>query len=220
MPAQLDIDFISDVACPWCAIGLASVEEALHRVGDAVTTAIRFQPFELNPDMRATGENIDEFLGGRYGASPAQLEVMRENLRARAASVGFTFNQNPRSRIYNTFDAHRLLRWAQDTGKQRALKHSLFKANFGSNADVSDPEVLVSAAVTAGLAADEAREVLMTNRYADDVRRTEQLWLSRGIHAVPALVINGQWLIAGAQPPESIEKNLRQIAVGGSPALP
>jgi predicted DsbA family dithiol-disulfide isomerase len=219
MPAQLEIDFISDVACPWCAIGLASLEEALRRVGDAVTAAIRFQPFELNPDMRATGENIDEFLGGRYGANPAQLEVMRESLRARAASIGFHFNQHARGRIYNTFDAHRLLRWAQDTGKQRALKHSLFKANFGSNADVSDPEVLVSAAVAAGLDAGEARDVLMTGRYADDVRRAEQLWLSRGIHAVPAIVINGQWLIAGAQPVESIEKTLQQIAAGGSPAL-
>jgi predicted DsbA family dithiol-disulfide isomerase len=95
MSAQLEIDFISDVACPWCAIGLASLEEALRRVGDAINTAIRFQPFELNPDMQATGENIDEFLGDRYGANHAHLEYLRENLRARAASVGFKAGGSP-----------------------------------------------------------------------------------------------------------------------------
>src|SRR5688572_25926272 len=130
MPAQLEIDFVSDVACPWCAIGLASLEEALRSAADAVTATIRFQPFELNPGMRPQGENIDEFLGGRYGADPAQLGLMRDNLRSRAANVGFTFNQNASSRIYNTFDAHRLLYWAQDSGKQQALKHMLFDANF------------------------------------------------------------------------------------------
>ncbi len=136
--------------------------------------------------MRPEGENIDEFIGGRYGADPARMNAMRENVRARAAGVGFNFNQNGNSRIYNTFDAHRLLHWARGTGKQQALKHALFKANFSDNADVSDHEVLVAAAVAAGLDAGEAREVLTTGGYADDVRQAEKLWIARGIRAVPA----------------------------------
>ncbi len=212
MPAQLEIDFVSDVACPWCAIGLASLEEALRRAADAVIAQIRFQPFELNPGMRPEGENIDEFIGSRYGADPARMNAMRENVRARAAGVGFNFNQNGNSRIYNTFDAHRLLHWARGTGKQQALKHALFKANFSDNADVSDHEVLVAAAVAAGLDAGEAREVLTTGGYADDVRQAEKLWIARGIRAVPGIVINGEWLISGGQPPETFEKTLREIA--------
>jgi predicted DsbA family dithiol-disulfide isomerase len=212
MTSPLEIEFVSDVACPWCAIGLASLEQALLRAGDAVTASIRFQPFELNPDMRAGGENIDDFIGGRYGADPAQLAAMRENVRSRAASVGFDFNQNASSRIYNTFDAHRLLCWAGSTGRQRGLKHALFRANFTDNSDVSDHGVLAAAATAAGLDADEARKVLTSNLHGDEVREAEQFWLSRGIHAVPAIVINGKWLISGGQTPEAFERALREIA--------
>ena len=212
MPVPLQIDFVSDVACPWCAIGLASLEKALQHLDSVVTARVAFQPFELNPGMRAQGENIDEFIGGRYGADPARMAAMRENVRARAASAGLTFNQDGSSRIYNTFDAHRLLHWAQDTHRQQALKHALFKANFTDNADVSDQEVLVAAAMEAGLDGAEAREVLATGRFADEVRQAEKLWISRGIAAVPAIVINGKWLISGGQPPEVFEQTLRQIA--------
>lgn len=211
MPVHIEIDFVSDVACPWCAIGLASLDEALRRSSDAVAATIRFQPFELNPGMRLEGENIDEFIGGRYGADPGQLGAMRENVRARAASVGFEFNQNGGSRIHNTFDAHRLLHWAQGTPGQAALKHALFSANFTDNADVSDRDVLVAAAAKAGLDAEEAREVLDAGRFADEVRQAEQVWISRGIDAVPAIIVNGQWLISGGQSPETFERALRQI---------
>jgi predicted DsbA family dithiol-disulfide isomerase len=212
MQEQLQIDFVSDVACPWCAIGLASLEEALRRLDGVVNARIDFQPFELNPGMRAEGENIDEFIGGRYGADPARMAAMRENVRARAASAGLTFNQSASSRIYNTFDAHRLLHWAKASDRQQALKHALFKANFAANADVSDHEVLCAAAIEAGLDGAAAREVLASGRYAEQVRQEEKLWISRGIQAVPGIVINGKWLISGGQPPEVFEQTLRQIA--------
>ena len=210
--AQLQIDFVSDVACPWCAIGLASLEQALHRLDGVVNARIDFQPFELNPGMGAGGENIDEFIGGRYGADAARMTAMRENVRARAASVGLAFNQDASSRIYNTFDAHRLLHWAQASGRQPALKHALFKANFTANADVSDHDVLAAAAIEAGLDGAEAREILATGRYTEEVREAEKLWISRGINAVPGVVINGKWLISGGQPPEVFEQSLREIA--------
>ena len=217
MTARLAIDFVSDVACPWCAIGLASLEEALRRTTGSVTAEIRCHPFELNPHMVEGGANIDEYLGGHYGGAPEQMAAMRENVRARAASVGLVFNQDSRSRIYNTFKAHRLLHWAQDRGRQLELKRALFKANFTDNADISDNEVLVAAATAAGLDANEARSVLAGGDHADQVRAAEQLWQSRGIQSVPAVVINGKWLISGGQPPEAFEQALRQIAATQEP---
>jgi predicted DsbA family dithiol-disulfide isomerase len=208
----MKIDFVSDVACPWCIIGLKGLEEALARTGDVVDVSIRFQPFELNPDMPPEGQNIVEHIGEKYGSTPAQSAANREMLRGRAASVGFTMAMSDDSRIYNTFDAHRLLHWAGQVGHQRALKHALFEANFSEGLNPADHDVLVAAAEKAGLDGAEAREVLASGRYADDVRRAEQLWRSRGINAVPAIVIDGRYLISGGQPPEAFEQALRQIA--------
>ena len=212
MTAKLTIDFVSDVACPWCAIGLHGLEEALRRTTGIVDAELRFQPFELNPDMGPTGESVDAHLTRKVGMSADQLAGSREMLRERAAALGFQFNQSSRSRMYNTFDAHRLLHWAGTLGRQRELKRALFKANFTDDANVSDREVLVGLAATAGLDADAAREVLASGRYAGEVREAEKLWISRGIQGVPGIVINGKWLISGGQPPEAFEQALRQIA--------
>jgi predicted DsbA family dithiol-disulfide isomerase len=212
MTTRIEIDYISDIACPWCAVGLASLEEALRRTSDTLTADIHLQPFELNPGMQPAGENLVELLGSRYGGAPDQMATMRETVRARAAQVGFAINQDEHSRIYNTFDGHRLLHWAHESGRQLPLKHALFKANFTDNENVSDPEVLVAAAAAAGLDAAEARAVLESDRYAREVREAEQLWSSRGIRSVPGAVINGKWLIAGGQPPEAFEEALREIS--------
>jgi predicted DsbA family dithiol-disulfide isomerase len=209
---NLHIDFVSDVACPWCAIGLHSLEEALRRVEPEVTADIHFQPFELSPDMSPQGENLDAHIGRKYGAAPEQLAASREAVRERAAGVGFAFNSSAKSHVYNTFDAHRLLHWAGLTGGQRELKKALFRANFTDDANVSDAEVLAGLAAEAGLDADKAREVLASGRYAAEVRAAEQLWQSRGIQSVPGIIINGKWLISGGQPPELFEQALREIA--------
>jgi predicted DsbA family dithiol-disulfide isomerase len=212
MTQQLKIDFVSDVACPWCAIGLNGLEEALKRSADVVKAEIAFQPFELNPQMGSQGQNINEHIAEKYGSNLQQLTQSRAMLRERAEGVGFTINQSKTSRIYNTFDAHRLLHWAGMEGRQRELKHALFKANFTDNANVSDPEVLIAAATAAGLDSRQARDVLVSGRYAGEVREAEQLWMSRGINGVPGIVINGKWLISGGQPAEAFEKALRDIA--------
>lgn len=212
MTVALQIDFVSDVACPWCAIGLASLEEALRRSADRVTAQLSLQPFELNPGMPPEGQNIEELMGSRYGGDPAQLEQMRQTVRARAAEVGITFNQDRNSRLYNTFDAHRLLHWAKDKGRQLALKRALFRANFTDGANVAHHEVLVAAASAAGLDPAEARRVLASGAFGAEVREAERFWQSSGIQAVPGIVINQKWLISGGQPPEQFEAALRQIA--------
>lgn len=212
MPRPMKIDFVSDVSCPWCIIGLRGLEEALAKTSDVVDAHIIFQPFELNPAMPPEGQNIVEHIAEKYGSTPEQSAANREMIRARAAELGFTMRGTDQSRIYNTFDAHRLLHWAEIEGHQAALKHALFDAYFTDQQDPSDHDVLVAAAEKAGLDPAAAREVLATGQYAEEVRRTEQLWQSRGISAVPAIVIDDRYLISGGQPPEAFEQALRRIA--------
>ena len=212
MTQHLTIDFVSDVACPWCAVGLNSLEEALRRTANVVDADITFQPFELNPDLPATGVNHDEHIAGKYGMKPEQLATTQKTFQERAAGVGFKLNFSGESRIYNTFDAHRLLHWAGTVGRQRELKHALFKANFTDNLNVADTDVLVGIAASVGLDAEAAREVLTSGRYASEVRAAERQWTSSGINAVPGIIINRKWLISGGQPPELFEQVLRNIA--------
>jgi len=212
MPRPLKIDFVSDVSCPWCIIGLKGLEEALARTEGVVDAKIHFQPFELNPNMAPEGENIGEHIAKKYGSTPEQSAANRQMIRDRAAALGFTMNSSADSRIYNTFDAHRLLHWAETEGKQAALKHALFETYFTEQKDPSNQDVLVAAAEKAGLDGAAAREVLTSGRYTEEVRAAEQLWQSRGIRSVPAIVIEDKWLISGGQPPEAFENALRQIA--------
>jgi predicted DsbA family dithiol-disulfide isomerase len=212
MPRPLRIDFVSDISCPWCIIGLRGLEIALERLGNTVEAEIHFQPFELNPAMAPEGENIVEHIGRKYGASPEQSAANRANIRERAASVGFTMAMNDETHIYNSFDAHRLLHWAEVEGQQAALKHALFDSYFTRGEDISNHDVLITAAVRTGLDADQARAILSSDRYATEVREAERLWQGRGIQSVPAIVVDNRYLISGGQPPESFEQALRQIA--------
>ncbi|MFN5049543.1 DsbA family oxidoreductase [Roseateles sp.] len=209
----MKIDFVSDVSCPWCAIGLKSLEQALARMPE-LEVQLHFQPFELNPGMAPEGEDIDEHLARKYGLPPAQLAANRERIRERGAALGFDFAQGARSRIYNTFDAHRLLHWAgeQSARAQRDLKLSLFTAYFTEGRDPSDHALLLERAVAVGLDAEQARAVLASERYADAVRDAESLYHSLGVSSVPAVIINERHLISGGQPPEVFEQALRQIA--------
>ena len=208
----IKIDFVSDVVCPWCAVGLASLQQAIDRLGDDVAVDLHFQPFELNPQMAAGGEDIDEHITRKYGSTPQQLAQNREALRARGAALGFTFGT--RQRIYNTFDAHRLLHWAalESHEKEMALKQALLRAYFTDGEDVSSRATLTRIAAQAGLDAGRAEQILASDEYADDVRAQERYYTERGIRAVPSVIINDRHLISGGQPVEVFEQALRQIA--------
>ena len=221
MSTPVKIDFVSDVSCPWCVIGLRSLEAALARVAGEVTADIHFQPFELNPQMGAQGEDAAEHITRKYGSSPEQLARSQEMIRARGAELGFEFALGQRKRIYNTFDAHRLLHFAEGTGKQEALKNALFAAYFTEGRNPSDPEVLESVAAKVGLDANRVRQILASNEYADEVRAREQWYLDQGIHAVPAVILNERYLIQGGQPVEVFEAALRKVAAeaGAAPRV-
>jgi predicted DsbA family dithiol-disulfide isomerase len=211
----LKIDFVSDVVCPWCVVGLGGLTTALETLkGEGVAADITFQPFELNPQMAPEGENIVEHIGRKYGATPEQSAANRVMIRERAAEVGFDMRMGDESRIWNTFDAHRLLHWAHETApdKQEALKRALFTAHFTENRNLTDAGVLTQAAEAAGLDRAEAGEVLASGRYAPEVRGAEDLWRARGITSVPAVVVEGKYLISGGQPAAAFEEALRKIA--------
>lgn len=208
----LRIDFVSDVVCPWCVIGLKALEAALARTADVASAEIHFQPFELNPAMPREGQNVAEHVAQKYGASPERSAASRQAIRDAAAEFGFPIRSGPDSRIWNTFDAHRLLHWAAGQGRQAALKQALFTAYFSDGADVSDTETLVAAAVSVGLDGAAARDVLTSGAFINEVRADEAFWREQGIHAVPAIVIDRQYMILGGQPVEAFERAIRRIA--------
>jgi predicted DsbA family dithiol-disulfide isomerase len=214
------IDVVSDVACPWCAIGVTALERALDRIGDDIgEIEVHLQPFELNPAMGPEGEDAAQYLSEKYGLSPEQLAANRSRIAERGAAEGFTFGH--RSHVWNTFDAHRLLCFAAaegPPGAQRALKRALLKAYHGDGRNIGSADVLVGLAAQAGLSPERAREVLERGEYAAQVRQAERFWQEVGIHSVPAIIVDRKHLISGGQPSAVFEQALRQIAAEGAAA--
>ena len=212
MGTPIKIDFVSDVSCPWCVIGLKSLEQALDNLGELVDADIHFQPFELNPQMPPEGQDLDEHLLQKYGATPEQFAGTRQAIRDRGEELGFLFRMDRRDRIYNTFDCHRLLHWAGEEGRQLDLKLALFRAYFTEGQNPGAREVLLQAVADVGLDVERAREILETNEYVEEVRALQRHYQQAGISAVPAVVINDRYLIQGGQPVATFESALRQIA--------
>jgi len=215
MTTSLKIDFVSDVSCPWCAVGLGALEEALGKLQGEVSAELHFQPFELNPKMGAEGQDIGEHLTQKYGSTAAQQVQIRETIRARGAEVGFVFNPEGRGRIWNTFDAHRLLHWAslEDApGQQHALKKALLAACHTRSEAMGDHGVLLACVREVGMDEVRAQAILVSDEFAQAVREREGFYTSVGIHSVPAVIINDQHLISGGQPAAVFEQALRQIA--------
>ena len=208
---RLDIAFVSDVACPWCAIGLASLDQALARLGGEVETALRVEPFELNPDMRPEGAEVVPYLARKYGRTPEQVAQTQARIRERGAAVGFSFGV--RKHVWNTFDAHRVLHWAGLEGRALELKRALLRAYHGEGRNPGAADVLVDLAGAVGLDSVRAKSIVEGDDFTSEVRERERYWRQRGVAAVPHVVVNDSHAIEGAQPPEVFEQALRQIAL-------
>lgn len=218
MSQTMRIDFVSDISCPWCVIGLSALEKAIVNIQNTANTALEFevylQPFELNPNMPVGGQDTTEHLTQKYGSTPEQQSQIRENIRLRGAELGFEFRPQGRDRIYNTFNAHRLLHWATlegQPGQAVALKKALFSAYFTNGQSPEDFTVLVRAAQSVGLDAQRATQVLEDNEYAQEVREHANLFIRSGIQSVPAIIINQKHLISGGQPVDVFERVLLEI---------
>mgnify|MGYP003704446713 FL=1 len=209
------IDFVSDIACPWCAIGLASLQKAIDQVGGEVKAEISFQPYELNPHMPVGGRDVFEYLTEKYGRTLAEVQASQENIYRRAADVGFAFHPEGRKRVYNTFNAHRLLHWAKEehgAEAQLRLKKELFHTYFTLAINFDDQENILDAVARAGLPIKRAQEILNSNEYAQAVRDQEQKYMQLGINSVPAIIFNSQYLIQGGQAPEVFAKALLEYS--------
>ena len=207
---RLDLAFVSDVACPWCAIGLASLEKALARLAGDVEVALHIEPFELNPDMGPEGDRVVPYLMRKYGRTAEQVAQAQARIREQGAKVGFAFG--PRENVWNTFDAHRVLYWAGLEGRAVDLKRALLHAYHAEGRNPAAPEVLVELAAKAGLDPARVKAILAGDEYADEVRERERFWRERGVNGVPFVVINDAYAIEGAQPPEAFEQGLRDVA--------
>ena len=208
---RLDIGFVSDVACPWCAIGLASLDQALARLGGEVEAAVRVEPFELNPDMGPEGAEVVPYLARKYGRTPEQVAQAQARIRERGAAVGFSFGA--REHVWNTFNAHRMLHWAGLEGRALELKRALLRAYHGEGRNPGATDVLVDLAGVVGLDTARAKSIAESDEFAPEVRERERYWLQRGVTGVPHVVVNDSYAIEGAQPPEAFEQALRQIAL-------
>lgn len=212
MTRRIAIDFVSDILCPWCVVGLIGLDQALARASDVVTAKIRFHPYELDPEIPAAGVVGLDYIRDKFGAVPDHYAAGREIVRGRAAALGFTMNLSERSRVFNSFDAHRLIHWAEARGRAKAVKLRLFTAYFTENDDISDHRLLAALAGKVGLDECEAFAMLKENEGTDAVRQAEQAWLMRGVRSVPLMIIDGRHALSGGQPPEMIEAELRRIA--------
>jgi len=195
------IDFISDINCPWCALGVVSFQKALELMGKNFNYELYFQPFELNAQLPKEGKNLIDYLSEKYGMNAERIAETQQHLRERGDEVGFVFGK--RDHIWNSFDAHRLLYWAElelGLDEQYDLKMALLRAYHSEAKDISDHDVLIEIVLEQGLDRRRADIVLTTDLFGIEVRKREQEWHELGINAVPSIVINREHLIQGAQP--------------------
>ena len=211
MSNTLDIKFVSDIMCPWCVVGLGNLNKALAELFDTISTDISFEPFELNPNMPPEGQGFTEHILEKYGISEQQSQENRAMIQARGKELNFDFNFKDESRMRNSFDAHRLLHWAQLKGKQAELKMALFVAHFTNNLDVSNYEVLAKVAEQVGLDEHDALQVLTNQEVSEEVRQQQAVWQQSGISSVPTVIVNNKYAISGGQPAEVFKQALEEI---------
>lgn len=209
---NLQIDIVSDIACPWCAIGYARLQQAMDRLANDISFQIQWQAFELNPDASGDGQPILQALSKKYGRSPQEMEAAQADMMRIAEGLGLNFSRMQERYTRNTFDGHRLVKWAGESGLQTEMKLALFDAYFGHAANIADHDVLRTQAESIGLDGDQARELLASDRYADQVRQEEAYWQQAGVTGVPAFIINQQYMISGAQEPDTLVAALRKVA--------
>ncbi|WP_138439117.1 DsbA family oxidoreductase [Marinobacter alexandrii] len=208
----LQIDIVSDIACPWCAIGYARLEKAMAALKDDLDIRVEWHAFELNPDPSGDGEPILPALARKYGRSEDEMRANQAQMMEIAKDLGLNFEKLQERYTRNTFDGHRLVKWAGEQGKQTEMKMALFEAYFGRAENVTDTDVLISCASSVGLDAEEAQAVLSSERYADAVRADKARYQQAGVSAVPAYIVNQKFLISGAQEPDTLIDALREIA--------
>jgi predicted DsbA family dithiol-disulfide isomerase len=214
MKPTIKIDFVSDVACPWCAVGYGNLESAIHSMQDQADFSVHFRAFQLNPQMPLGGQDAMEHLTQKYGLTLEQVQANQAQIRSRALEAGFKFHPEGRKRVYNTFNTHRLLFWAAleyNLAKQAALKKELLNTYFCLAVSLDDPQNVLDAVSRAGLDEKRAQQILNSDEFSAEVKTEETFYKNMGIHSVPSLIVNDQYLLQGAQGPESLKSAFLQL---------
>ncbi len=214
MKPIITIDFVSDIACPWCAVGLGNLSQAMSQLEMVVDFKVHFRAFQLNPHMPPGGQDAMEHLTQKYGLSLEQVKTNQAQIRARALEAGFVFHPEGRKRVYNTFNSHRLLYWAAnecDLDKQAALKKELLNTYFCLAVSLDDEKNVLDAVARAGLDKVRARKILASDEFTAEVKAEEEFYKNMGIQSVPSLILNEEYLLQGAQEPESLISAFEQL---------
>lgn len=218
MTERLTVDIFSDVMCPWCVIGYKQLEQALAMLEGEIAAEVRWHAFELNPDMPPEGEELAAHMLRKYGRAPDAASTAQMVGMAERAGYDMRYlgpEPEPERRLYNTFLAHKLLHWALVTAgpeAQTRLKLALFDAYFQQRRDVSDRGVLLDVVASVGLDRAAAETALDDPMLAQAVREEQQDARAAEINAVPAMIIEGRYLIPGAQDPATYVHLLRKVA--------
>lgn len=207
----IHVEVVSDVVCPWCYIGKRRMEKAVERLKDDFDFQITFSPFELNPDMPEEGANQKAYLVQKFGSEERYHQVT-EHVTQVAREEGLSFHFDKQSTSPNTRDAHRIIWFARQEGKQAEVKEAFLKAYFEEGIDLSRKDNLVDVAVSAGLEKERVESLLNSDFAKAEVAMSEQMNQQRGISGVPFYIINKQYGLSGAQPSETFEKVFREIA--------
>lgn len=211
MADKLKIDIVSDVVCPWCTIGYKRLEKAITELGVQDQIEIEWQPFELNPNMPVEGQNVKEHITEKYGSTPEQQKESQQHMTEVGEELGFKFDYFDDMRMVNTFNAHILLDYAKDFGKQTELKMRLTTAFFSERKDVSDKDILKQALLDVGLNADEALARLDNEEIRYDIRNKQGYWKNMGVNSVPTIVFNRKSAVTGAQPVDTFKQVLTEL---------
>tara|TARA_R110002051_G_scaffold255120_2_gene314178 strand:+ start:11293 stop:11937 length:645 start_codon:yes stop_codon:yes gene_type:complete len=211
MKEKLKIDIVSDVVCPWCIIGYKRLEKAIAELDMQDQVEIEWQPFELNPGMPPEGQNITEHITEKYGSTLEQQKQSRENMTDIGEELGFKFDYFDEMRMSNTFEAHVLLEYAKEFGKQTELKMRLITSFFSERKDVSDRAVLKQALLDVGLNADLAMAKLDSEEARYHVRNKQGEWKNMGVNSVPTIVFNMKSAVTGAQPVSTFKQILGEL---------
>lgn len=208
---KIHIDIVSDIACPWCAIGYARLEQAMQQLASEYEFVVEWHAFELNPGHSGPGEPILPALAKKYGRSEAELRATQNQMMTIAKALGLNFEKIQERLTCNTFDAHRLVKWAGEQGQQTGMKQALFEIYFGHAQNVADRDVLLGCVKSLGLDTEKAKHVLESNQYVDAVNKDKAVYQQMGITSVPAFIINNKHLISGAQEPSTFVQALREV---------
>ena len=220
MTRKLTIDIWSDVMCPWCLVGWGNLSQALEALNGEIEADIRWHAFELNPDMPPEGEERTAHIARKYGRTIEQSKEVQGRMReaAEAARVSLDYegpDPAPDAMMWNTFAAHKLLTWALEehgAEAQTRLKLALFEAHFNHRRPIGERDVLLDVVQEAGLDRDHAGAALDSEEIDRKTRAEERAAMEMNITGVPAMIVEGRFMIPGAQPPEAYANALRRVA--------